>query len=144
MNSKVFSMFQRRGFASLYNYSSASNPRVFLTIAQGEKRIGDLVFELYADRQPNTADSFMALADADNDAPSLIGSGFHHGLSDFGITGGRLGDDNVGSDGTRQADEDTTVRHYKRGQLTAVSDGLNQSGSEFTITFGEARTLNGY
>ena len=73
-----------------------------------------------------------------------MGTNFHHGLSEFGISGGRFGDENLGADGTRMNDEDLTVRHIKRGQLSAVSSGLNATGSEFTITFGEAPTLNGY
>ena len=143
MNSKVFSMFQRRAFSSLYSYSSASNPKVFMTVVRGEQKLGDLVFELYADRQPQTAENFRALCSG-AEGRSYEGSGFHCGLSDFGISGGKLGDENVGADGARMADEDLTVRHIKRGQLTAVNDGLNSAGSEFTITFGEARSLNGY
>ena len=143
MNSKVFTMFQRRAFSSLYNYSSASNPRVFMTVARGEQTLGDLVFELYADRQPQTTDNFRALCSG-AEGKSLTGTDFHHGLSDFGISGGKLGEENLGVDGTRLSDEDLTVRHFKRGQLTAVNDGLNSAGSEFTITFGEARSLNGY
>ncbi len=115
-----------------------------MTIARGEQRLGDLVFELYADRQPNTVESFRALCDGVEGGKSYIGSGFHHGLSEFGITGGRLGDENLGADDTRNNDGDLSVRHIKRGQLSAVSSGQNATGSEFTITFGEAPTLNGY
>ena len=143
MNSRVFSLFQRRAFGSLYNYSSPSNPRVFMTIARGEQKLGDLVFELYEDRQPATTDSFRTLLSG-ADGRSYLGTGFHHGLSDFGITGGRIGDENLGADGTRMSDEDLTMRHIKRGQLSAVSSGKNAAGSEFTITFGAAPTLNGY
>ena len=48
----------KRGFSSLYNYRSAANPKVFLSVASGEHKIGDLVFELYADKQPAAADNF--------------------------------------------------------------------------------------
>ena len=71
-----------------------------MTVARGEQKLGDLVFELYADRQPNTSERFHSLLTG-ADTRSLIGTGFHCGLSDFGISGGRLGDENVGSDGTR-------------------------------------------
>ena len=144
MNSRMFNMLSRRAFGSFVNYRSAGNPRVFLTVARGEQKLGDLVFELYADRQPNTAESFRALCEGVEGGRSFTGTGFHHGLSDFGISGGRLGDENVGADGTRMPNEDLTVQHYKRGQITATSGGQNQNGSEFTITFGAAPSLNGY
>ena len=71
--------FGKRGFtASLYNYSNAANPRVFLTVANGEKRLGDLVFELYADRQPGTTESFRALCEG-AEGGSFAGTEFHHG-----------------------------------------------------------------
>ena len=144
MNSKVFSLFQRRAFTSLYNYSSPANPRVYLTVARGEQKLGDLVFELYSEKQPATTESFRALCSGVEGGRSYVGTGFHHGLSDFGISGGKMGCENVGADGTRMSDEDLTLRHVKRGTLSAVSSGLNAVGSEFTISFGETPTLNGY
>lgn len=49
---KLLQSMSKRGFASMYNYSNAANPKVYLTVQQGEKKLGNLVFELYADRQP--------------------------------------------------------------------------------------------
>ena len=60
---KLFQMTSKRGFASLYNYSNAANPKVYLTVNQGDTKLGDLVFELYADKQPGHADNFKALLD---------------------------------------------------------------------------------
>ena len=65
-------------------------------------------------------------------------------MSGFGISGGRIGDENVGAFGVRLQDEDMTLRHNKRGQLTLPNNGENSGGSEFTITFGAANYLNGY
>ena len=144
MNPKQLFSIGKRGFsASLYNYSSASNPRVFLTVANGDKTVGDLVFELYADRQPGTAESFQTYCDG-GEGGSYIGTGFHHGQSGFGISGGRIGEENLGAHGLRLQDEDLSMRHTKRGQLTLPNDGENSGGSEFTITFGEASYLDGY
>ena len=128
---------------SLYNYSNAANPRVYLTVAKGDQRLGDLVFELYQDRQPQTAESFQALCNG-NEGHSYTGTAFHQGLSGFGISGGRIGEENLGAFGMRLQDEDLTMRHNKRGQLTAPNDGENAAGSEFTITFGSAPYLDGY
>ena len=140
MQSRLFNMMQKRGFSALYNYSNPANPRVYLTVAKGDTKVGDLVFELYSDRTPGTAENFRTMCEAG----SYNGTGFHHGLSEFGITGGKLGEENVGADGTRQKDEDLSMRHFKRGQLSAFASGLNASGSEFTITFGQTPTLDGY
>ena len=143
MNANKLFNFSKRGFSSLYNYSNAANPRVYLTVAKGDQRIGDLVFELYAEQQPATAESFTALC-AGAEGQSYTGSAFHHGQSGFGISGGRIAEENVSAFGMRLQDEDLTMRHNKRGQLTVPNDGENSGGSEFTITFGEATYLDGY
>ena len=63
MNAKQIFNFGKRSFGSMYNYSSPANPRVYLTVAQGEKKIGEMVFELYSENQPQTADSFQTLCE---------------------------------------------------------------------------------
>ena len=142
MYSRQLFNLPRRGFASLYNYSNPANPRVYLTVARGEQKVGDLVFELYQEEAPATTESFRALC-AGAEGQSYAGSSFHQGMSGFGISGGRMGEENLGAFGVRLQDENT-LRHFKRGQLTAPNDGENSGGSEFTITFGEAGYLDGY
>ena len=143
MNGKQLFNFGKRGFASLYTYTSTANPRVYLTVAQGEKKLGDLVFELYQEQQPQTTESFQTLCNG-NEGQSYAGTAFHQGMSGFGISGGRMGEENLGAFGLRLQDEDMSMRHNKRGQLTAPNDGENAAGSEFTITFGSAPYLDGY
>ena len=143
MISKQFQALSKRTFSSLYSYTNAANPRVYLTVAQGETKLGDLVFELYEDRQPNTSESFKQLC-AGSETGGYAGTSFHAGLPGMGITGGRVEEENVGAHGSRMSDEDMTVRHIKRGQLTAPNDGANSAGSEFTITFGASNYLDGY
>ena len=143
MNSKQLFAFSRRTFSSVYNYANPANPRVYLTVAKGDQKLGDLVFELYSNRQPVTSESFKQLCEG-GETNSYTGTTFHQGLPGMGITGGRMGEENVGAFGTRMSDEDMTVRHIKRGQLTAPNDGANSAGSEFTITFGPANYLDGY
>ena len=142
MYSRQLFNLPRRGFASLYNYSNPANPRVYLTVARGEQKVGDLVFELYQEEAPATTESFRALCSG-AEGQSYAGSSFHQGLSGFGISGGRMGEENLGAFGVRLQDENS-LRHFKRGQLTAPNDGENSGGSEFTITFGEAGYLDGY
>ena len=143
MNAKQLFNFGKRSFGSLYNYSNPANPRVYLTVAKGDQRVGDLVFELYSDRTPQTAESFKALCDG-SEGNSYTGSQFHHGMSGFGISAGRMGEENVGAFGVRLQDESLSMRHNKRGQLTLPNNGENSGGSEFTITFGAASYLDGY
>ena len=143
MNSIKLFNTGKRGFASLYNYSSKENPRVFMTVAAGEKKVGDLVFELYADAQPQTSESFRVLCDG-SEANSYVGTTFHQGMTGFGISGGRIGEENLGAFGVRLQDEDLTMRHHKRGMLTVPNQGENAAGSEFTVTFGAAGYLDGY
>lgn len=142
MYSRQLFNLPRRGFASLYNYSNPANPRVYLSIARGEQKVGDLVFELYQEEAPASTESFRALC-AGAEGQSYAGSSFHQGMSGFGISGGRMGEENLGAFGVRLQDENT-LRHFKRGQLTVPNDGENSGGSEFTITFGEAGYLDGY
>ena len=78
MISKQLFNFGKRGFSSLHNYSSPANSRVYLTVAKGDQRIGDLVFELYSERQPQTSDSFQALCEG-SEGNSYVNSEFHHG-----------------------------------------------------------------
>ena len=143
MISKQFQALSKRTFSSLYSYSNPANQRVFLSVAQGDQKLGDLVFELYSDKQPGTSESFKQLCEG-SDSGGYTGTTFHHGLPGHGISGGRVGEDNVSAFGTRMSDEDLTVRHTMRGQLTANNDGPNSAGSEFTITFGAANYLDGY
>ena len=65
-------------------------------------------------------------------------------MAGLGIYAGRHEEENFGADGsTWNTDGDLTMRHYKRGILSATIDGTNRTGSEFMITFGEANMLNG-
>jgi cyclophilin family peptidyl-prolyl cis-trans isomerase len=137
--------FQRRAFSALYKYSSPSNSRVFLTVASGETKIGDLVFELYDDKQAAAAENFKAMVNGSAaNGSSYIGSSFNKGMAGFGIQGGATGEEGYGAFGCFNVDGDLTLRHHKRGMLTTVSKGQHQNGSEFTVTFGAANWLDGY
>lgn len=122
---------------------STGNPRVFLSISKAGQSVGNLVFELYADRQPKTAQNFVNLCTA-HDGHALAGSKFHHGLQGFGITGGKFGDEDVSSYDVRLPDERLDIRHNRRGLLTTYTEGTNAVGSQFTITFDETPYLDGY
>ena len=139
-----FLAVSKRGFSSLYNYSNATNPRISLTVAAGEHKLGNLVFELYSDKQAVAVDNFQSLIQGTKDGKSYIGSHFTRGMAGLGIIGGRVDHENNGSFGTYNPDGDLNLRHHKRGMLTTTNDGPNHNGGEFMITFGEAAMLDGY
>ena len=145
MNSKIFQMAQRRGFSSLYNYSNAANPRVFLSVANGEHHVGDLVFELYADKQATAVENFTTLLEGNGaEGSSYIGSKLNSGMAGLGVVGGDVCEEGFGAFGVWNPEGDLSLRHHKRGMLSTVSQGVHQNGSKFMVTFNEASMLNGY
>ena len=78
------------------------------------------------------------------DGHALAGTNFHHGIPGFGITGGKIGEEDVSSFGLRLPDERLDIRHNRRGLLTTYTTGTNAVGSQFTITFGDTPFLDGY
>ena len=142
MNSKI-TQIARRSFSSLYNYSNAANPRVSFAVSSGDKKIGDLVFELYSDKQPATVENFKSLLQGAAER-TYSGTKFTRGMAGLGIVGGRIDHENNGAYGVLNPDGDLSLRHHKRGLLTTTNEGPNKNGSEFMITFNEAAFLDGY
>jgi cyclophilin family peptidyl-prolyl cis-trans isomerase len=58
--------FTKRTFSSLYQYSSPSNPRVFMNLSKSGESIGTVTFELYANHCPKTAANFQGLCSGDS------------------------------------------------------------------------------
>ena len=139
MNSNIM----RRAFSSIYNYSSASNPRVFLSVANQGNKLGDLVFELYEDKQPAFAERFQEMLAGRADGKGFVGTSFQKGMAGLGVYAGKSSDDNSGASGYWEVDGDLTLRHYKRGMLSSPISGPSRNGTEFMVTFNEAQFLNG-
>ena len=139
------SYFGKRFFsASLYNYSCKTNPRVYFTLSRDGNKLGDLVFEVYANHAPRTSENFLNFVKGSS-VGSYKGTSFTKGFPGILLQGGRVTEDNVGSDGARQVDENLNLRHVKRGTISFSNDGENSNGSEFVITLGEAaNVLDGY
>ncbi len=139
-------MFLSRQHFSLYNYSSKSNPRVFMSLSKNGQKMGDLVFEVYANHAPKTADNFLALVSGSNAlGKSYKGTSFTGGFPGIVMTGGRVTECNASANGYRMVDENLNLRHTKRGMLTMSNDGENANGSEFMITLSStADVLDGY
>jgi len=107
-------------FAMSKRSFSTGNPHVFLQVSKGGKTVGNMVFELYADAQPQTVQNFINMCTA-KDGHALAGSSFHHGIPGFGISGGKFGCEDESSFGYRLPDERLDIRHNRRGQLTTLT-----------------------
>jgi len=130
---------------SLYNYSDKHNPRVFFTLSKNGQTLGDLVFELYSNHAPQSAENVLALATGKNDFnANYKGTVLNKGYPGIVLSGGRVTECNASAAGIRLPDENMNLRHFKRGQLTLANDGENANGSEFMITLGKADMLDGY
>ncbi len=134
----------KRSFASLYSYSCKSNPRVYFTLSRDGAKLGDLVFEVYANHVPRSAENFLSFVKG-NQLGSYKGTAFKGGFPGIVLQGGRVTECNASADGTRQPDESLTLRHFKRGIISYTNDGENSNGSEFQIALSDsANVLDGY
>ena len=131
---------------STYNYSAATNPKVFLSVTKDGQSAGNLVFELYENHSPAMAFNFAAFCTGTADKHrSYVGTTFNKGTKGFAVQGGDLHEEeNLGAGNARLPDENLEMRHFKRGLLTMVNEGPHSNGSQFAITFGEATFLDGY
>ena len=139
-------MIQKRAFsAALYNYSCTSNPRVYFTLSRDGNTLGDLVFEVYQNHAPRTAENFLAFVKGTSNLGSYKGTTFTSGFPGIVLQGGRVTECNESAEGGRLVDEALTLRHAKRGVISFANDGENANGSEFLITLSDAgNILDGY
>lgn len=121
-----------------------SLPRVFLDVAIGSKAAVRLVFALYTDSAPKTAENFRQLCTGEHEGLSERGKPFHYkgsvlhrmipGLmvqgGDFESANGTGGESIYGR---RFADETFGDKHTRRGLLGMANDGPNTNGSNFFI-----------
>ena len=139
------SFFAKRCFsASLYNYTCKSNPRVYFTLSRDGAKLGDLVFEVYANHAPKTSENFLNFVKGCA-VGTYKGTAFTGGYPGIVLQGGRVTEDNQASDGGRLVDENLNLRHTKRGVISLTNDGENANGSEFVIALSDtANVLDGY
>ncbi|CAI4232824.1 unnamed protein product [Auanema sp. JU1783] len=127
--------------------------QVFFDISIAERPVGRIVFELYNDYVPRTAENFRALCTGEKGRGEkgmplhYKGLRFTRAIPNFMIQGGDVTRDNgEGGDsiyGERFDDESFALRHTGPGILTMASAGPNTNGSQFIITTAEASFLDG-
>jgi len=123
--------------------SPAPRPRVFFDVTIGGESVGRIVFELFNDIVPKTAENFRALCvgfTPENTSKKLHykGSIFHRIIKDFMVQGGDFTNFNgTGGEsiyGQKFEDENFTLKHDKPFLLSMANSGPGTNGSQFFIT----------
>jgi len=129
-------------------------PRVYLDITIGNAGGGRVIFELFADITPRTAENFRGLCTGEYGKGQKTkkrlcyeGCTFFRSVSGFMVQSGDFqcdnGDGGESIYGGQFNDEDFTRRHTQAGVLSMANTGRNSNGSQFFVTLKRAPQLDG-